>query len=295
MRRIVFLFVWLLADAALAEQEYFTWVDANGRIHNTPVERKQERRVESFPESAVESTPKSAAESAVASPPHRSKPGAASQKPGLDPDAYLTEEQFAEKRRQYEADNPPFYTYVDETGRVRTQEIVDARIEVEQPVVGQTYDHVLAPPFRVASSMAQQCCQRYRNYFKEQIPAEKAVNFQGFLNSIALATRDGGKSAWYFVLDRQKAPDFIDLTLKFRGVESQPLSLIAVNDAFQALYFIPQLSRRLLDESWLDAAYQQSDLRFEDADVVGFIIYFPEQAAASPSMEVEWRHGKASD
>jgi len=287
MRHIVYLFIWLLADAALAEQEYFTWVDASGRIHNTLVERKQERRVESPPEPA--------AQSAVASPLHRSNAGPASQEPGLDPDTYLTEEQFAEKRRQYEADNPPFYTYVDETGRVRTQEIVDARIEVEQPVVGQTYDHMLAPPFRVASSMAQQCCQRYRNYFKEQIPAEKAVNFQGLLNSIPLATRDGGKPAWYFVLDRQNASDFIDMTLKIRGVGSQPLALIAVNEAFQALYFIPQLSRRLLDESWLDAAYQQSDLRFEDAGVVGFIVYFPDQAAASPSMEVEWRHGKASD
>ncbi|WP_419810767.1 DUF4124 domain-containing protein [Bacterioplanoides sp.] len=285
---------WLLAccfcwSSAYAEQEYFTWVDAQGRIHNTPVERSDK--------SAQKTPPVSTSASAS------SGEVQADQNPVTD--NFLTEEEFEKKTEQYESDNPPFYTFVDETGRLRSQPIIDSDIVVEDTFTPQTFDHILAPPFRVSKAMGAQCCQRYRNYFKEKVPPAKVVNFDGFLNVIPLVTRTGANKAWYVALDRSVNATtlFIDLGLTFRGTNtrstntavSDPIAFIAVNRQFQALHFVPNLIRTGHEESWAGASFERSELRIEDPQVAGFVVYFPQPPADSVSMDVEWHYGKTSD
>ena len=277
IRRLYFLFVMVLSAQVIAEQEYFTWVDAQGRIHNTPVERKEKNsQAPPLPESSFDESE-------------------SIEQPIVD--GFLTEEEFEEKREQYESDNPPFYTFVDETGRLRAQPIIDSEIVVEESYTPQTFDHILAPPFRVPAFMKSQCCSRYQNYFKENVPADKKVNFTGFLNAVPLSTKEGAKPAWYISLDRspKSVGATLDLSLTFRGLDETPIALIAVDAQYRALHFIPALNRISHPESWLGAPYQQADIRSEDPLLAGFIVYFPQGHAASASMDVEWHYGKTSD
>lgn len=273
----ILIFLLLLSCVVSAEQEYFTWVDAQGRIHNSPLERKTQSA------NSVEQS---------------SQNDAAVNRPDIDnPKSYLSEQQFQQKKQQYEAENPPFYTYVDETGRVRNQVIVDQEIDV-LPVAPQSYDHILAPPFRVGLAMSDDCCQRYRNYFFAPLPAHKAVVFSGFLNSVPLSTRAGPRQAWYVSLE--SGADLVDVALRLRGLpvgsgQEPEVAVIVTDEKFRALYFIPQLSLLEKEESWAEAGFYHSLLRIEDPSVAAFIVYFPANPAEGVSLEVEWWHGKTSD
>lgn len=266
----------LMSAIASAEQEYFTWVDAQGRIHNTPVERKEEP-------AKVEVKKNQESVSSVSSPESRSE-------------VYLTEDQLEEKLQRERQDNPPFYTYVDPQGVVRNQTIVDSQIEVEDVVSEIIYDHILAPPFRVSQRMSQGCCSRYQSYFKDVIPAEKAVEFSGFLNTIPISTRFGAKQAWYFRLDNPA--DSRVLNLKLRPADDvliNPVSVILADKQFKALYFIKDLSLLNKPSSWKGTAYSESTIKIDDVNVASVIVYFPKVAPQGASLEVKWWHGKASD
>lgn len=257
----------------VAEQEYFTWVDAQGRIHNTQVERVP-----------IKKSDKSESSLGTAHQPQR-----------IDSE-FLTEEQLQQKLKKEKQENPPFYTYVDADGQVKSKAIIDAQIEVEKPYVPVVYDHILAPPFRVSQSMSEGCCQRYQSYFKENIPEEKSVLFSGFLNSVPVLTRFGARKAWYFNIDGFS--DFRELSLKIRhaGDHTDHIpAAIFTDQKRRALYFIPQLSLVNNPASWSGTAYKESSIKLDDVDVASVIVYFPQHAPTDASLEVNWRHGKASD
>ena len=282
MIRIIFLL--LLPLFVMAEQEYFTWVDAQGRIHNSLVNRESDEKWQ-------EAGKQTQSESEQPLDTKNKVPSLSAEK-----DEYLTEEQFEKKLEKEKADNPPFFTYVDETGQVRNQTIIDSQIEVEAVGVPVSYDHIYAPPFRVSEKMSSGCCQRYRSYFKEQVPAEKSVLFSGFLNTVPISTRFGPKKAWYFKLDDPS--DFRVIQLKLRQADSAvnlPVSMILADRQFSALYFTPQLSFVSKEGSWLGQPSKDTMAKIDDQDVVSVIIYFPADAPADASLEVNWWHGKASD
>lgn len=265
MGRIILLL--LLPFMVTAEQEYFTWVDAQGRIHNSVVSDK-----------AITDQPEDADARIV------------------NKNDYLTEEQFEQSLKKETAENPPFFTYVDETGRVRNQVIVDTQIEVEAVDAPVSYDHIYAPPFRVSEAMAKGCCDRYRSYFKAVIPAEKSVLLSGFLNTVPMSTRFGAKKAWYFRLDDPS--EFRVMQLKLRQTEQDqvlPVSMILADRQFSTLYFTPELSLRLQQGSWSGQPFSDAVVKIDDQAVAAVIIYFPAGAPDNASLEVNWWHGKASD
>lgn len=274
MRRGVFLL--LVSAFCAAEQEYFTWVDAQGRVHNTAIERTSE--VQSSDERPDVPTTENIQDGLR-----------------IDGEQYLTEEQFEEQAERDKQNNPPFFTFIDERGQVRSQEIIDTQIEVEEVVVPATYDHVLAPPFRVTERMSQSCCSRYQSYFKELVPAEKSVLFSGFLNTVPISTRFGPKKAWYFRLDEPSDFRVLELKLRSRQLPVDMVSLVLANASFQALYFVPVLSVIEKEATWSGQASADSLIKIEDDAVSSVIVYFPENAAESASLEVNWWHGKASD
>ena len=73
------------SSAFAADGEYYTWVDAQGRIHNTPVEDKSSTSESAIKQDEPPSTP-----------------------PG-DTTEYITEEQLQRNLDQYDEDNPAFY------------------------------------------------------------------------------------------------------------------------------------------------------------------------------------------
>lgn len=273
----------LLPLFAMAEQEYFTWVDAQGRIHNSLVSREPEEKSDAGKQNDGVSEQVQDIKNKVPSL-------------SADKNEYLTEEQFAQKLEQDKVDNPPFFTYVDEAGQVRNQVIIDSQIEVEELDAPVSYDHIYAPPFRVSDKMAKQCCNRYRSYFKERIPAEKSVLLSGFLNTIPISTRFGPKQAWYFKLTNPS--DFRILQLKLRQndqISTSPIAMILADRQFDALYFAPELSMISNDGSWFGQPSRNALLKIDDPEVMSVIVYFPENAPVGASLEVNWWHGKASD
>lgn len=230
-----------------------------------------------------------------------------SEKPVASPPAsaaqendYLTEEELQEKLAKDNADNPPFYTWIDAQGRLQSQEIPQVNIEVDELNQLQVADHSLLPPLRLAAEIRDGgCCARYGYLFKEIIPEYDSVVFSQPQMSVPFKTRSGDKPAWYFRLadnggDTQRA-----LSLYLRGTDkpegTAEVALIALNKQLQPLYFIPQLTSQSYLSTWRSEAYRESLVSILDTEVSAFIIYFPESVPASASLQVEWVNGKASD
>lgn len=265
-----------LAFTARAEQEYFTWVDEQGRIHNTP------------------------------KPPSENSKTSLQSEAELQAGNFLTEEQFQQKLEKDTSDNPPFFTWVDVYGRLQSQEIPQISVEVEDVVRLQAADHVLLPPLRLAASIRDLgCCARYRNFFSEVIAAYKPVLFSKPYISVPFKTRSGDKPAWYFRLAEAASAAVSEsriLKLHLRNTDAADnsqqtvtVALVALNSKWQPLYFIPQLITQNYLPTWRSEAYRESLVEVVDADIAAFIIYFPESVPASASLQVEWAHGKTSD
>lgn len=269
----VIFFITFYPGFSWAEQEYFTWVDSQGRIHNSPLQ------VSSDEKNTEEDTDKGVVQSA-------------------DGEEYLTEKALQEKLEEDKKNNPPFYTYVDEQGLVHSQEIVDARIEVEETKKVMVFDHILAPPFRVSEQLAKSCCKRYKNYFKDNIPEYESVIFSGFLNTVPISTRHGVMPAWYLKLSgiaEQRV-----LTVKLRSLwnhgnrkidtqgQKSVASVILMDANYKPLYFIADLKTVFREGSWTGTDYMESLLKIEDKEVARMIIYFSPWVNKSASMEIEW-------
>jgi len=259
-----------LAFPAGAEQEYFTWVDEQGRIHNSI--KPPSEKSEDLPQAS------NAQES-----------------------DFLTEEEFQEKLAKDNADNPPFYTWIDAQGRLQSQEIPQVNIEVEELTQLQAADHSLLPPLRVAAEIRNAgCCAQYTHLFKETIPEYDSVVFSQPQMSVPFKTRSGDKPAWYFRLTGSNGAARRALNLYLRGTDepekgAATVALIALNKQLQPLYFIPQLITQSYLSTWRSEAYRESLVSILDTEVSAFIIYFPESVTASASLQVEWMHGKTSD
>ncbi len=245
------------------------------------------------------------------------KPASETSKPPVTPaaeqqtDDFLTEEEFQKKLAKDKEDNPPFFTWIDAQGRLQSQEIPQLNIEVEELSQLQSADHSLLPPLRVAANIRDSgCCLRYQHIFKDTIPEYKSVLFSQVQLSVPFKTRSGDKAAWYFRLpessllssersSEKSLPEPRRLTLHLRdndGLQGPaPVALIALDKQLQPLYFIPQLITQSYLSTWRSSAYQESLINILDADVSAFIIYFPQSAPASVSLQVEWVYGKTSD
>ncbi len=214
---------------------------------------------------------------------------------------FLTEEEFQKKLAQDNADNPPFYTWIDAQGRLQSQEILQVNVEAEELAQLQAADHSLLPPLRVAAEIRDVgCCARYDHLFKETIPEYDSVVFSQPQMSIPFKTRSGDKPAWYFQLAGSDGTARRALSLYLRGTEkpdgtAATVAFIALNKQLQPLYFIPQLITQSYLSTWRSEAYRESLVSILDAEVSAFIIYFPESAPASASLQVEWVNGKTSD
>ena len=253
---------------ATAEPEYFTWVDAQGRIHNTP-------------------KPASGNESGGGQ-----KSPAVSAKTTGEFSEFLPEEDFdAEQKRQRE-EAPPFFTWIDAEGRLRNEIVPagDSAAVVAQEI--SPSDHTLLPPLRVPASVREAgCCGIYRPYFREHLIPYKSVLFSRPELSLPLATRSGDRPAWYWtvpaVLSSASAEGSL-LQLRLRGSDA-PMALIALDEQFLPLHFIPSLVVQHTEATWKSVAFQESLIRVPDRDVRAFILYFPEGTHSDANLQVEWR------
>ena len=251
----------------MADGSYYTWVDAQGRIHNVPLKPGEEEPAE--------------------------------QPPGDDND-YQTEEEVEEKLRQYDEDNPAFYVTVEPDGRVRT-ETYDA--EAEQEAAAETivsddqvilgWDPMLAPPFRVDEQVTQgACCEAFADQFVEVPKQFKSVQLFDPVRYRSFPTSQGNHTAWYFEIGKPpKATSgrrFLVLRLRGAPVEA---SLISLNSEMKPLYYSRRLPLDTIPESWHSVGYQEARVLVEDKDVESFILYLDMKPAEDMSLEIRWADG----
>lgn len=260
------MFALLLAPSVLAEQEYYTWVDEYGRVHNTVVNPSAKKETS-------KSTPSSVNEK-----------------------DFISEEDYEKQSAKDRSDNPEFYTWVDEQGRIRNQVKPEVVVSVDEDADQQQItDHTLVQPLRVAVNIQDaSCCESYAGYFKKTLAPLKSHVFSKPQFSHSFYTQSGNKAAWFF-----KLPDFTlsdteensssdpVLKLRLRDTE-QPLAFIALNKNWQPLYFIPTLESQYYPATWRTIAMHETLIGLADDEVKAIILYFPTGVENTANLEVRW-------
>ncbi len=259
---------WLGVNSAQAEPEYFTWIDAEGRIHNTLKSESESKNPKKTPQATGQKS------SSVAE------------------DTYLTEDEFAAVQERVRREQPPFYTWIDAEGRLRYETIPQPSEEAQAAAADDVLvsDHTLLPGWRVSDAVRNSgCCGLYQAYFQEELKPFKPVLFSRVDLSAPLRTQTGERPAWYFRLP-EISPDAEDPVLRLRLRDTDaPLALIALDAQLQPLHFIPQVERQLTEATWKAVAFYESLISIADKDVQAFILYFPAGAPARANLEVEYR------
>lgn len=262
------MFALLLAPSVLAEQEYYTWVDEFGRVHNTVVNPSSEKETDEPSDAPV------------------------------DKSEFLTEEDFQKQNAADRADNPEFYTWVDEQGRIHNQvkpEVVVTADEDEDTEQQQVTDHTLVMPLRVQPSVqSASCCESYAAYFKQTLAPLKSHVFTKPQFGPSFYTQAGNKAAWFFKLPNasstakttEQATDPV-LKLRLRDTD-QPLAFIALNKHWQPLYFIPSLESQYFPATWRTIAMYETLIGIADDEVKAIVVYFPDGVENTANLEVRW-------
>lgn len=259
------MFALLLAPAVLAEQEYYTWVDEFGRVHNTLIDPSSKKE-----------TKKSASKLAP-----------------VDTNEYMTEEDYERQAEKDRSENPGFYTWVDEQGRIHNQAVPQVEVSVDEDVEFQPQitDHTLVPPLRLHSDVQNaSCCQSYASFFKEPLVAFKSRMFSKPQFSNHFYTQSGNKPAWFFQLPTFKLDEEgVDPVLKLRLRDTdKAMAFIALNNAWQPLYAITELESKYYSSTWRSVAMHETLITIADEDVHALIVYFPQGVENTANLEALW-------
>ena len=240
----------LLAPSVLAEQEYYTWVDEFGRVHNTLVDPSAKK------------APKNS--------------------PRINKKEFMSEQEFEQQSAKDRADNPEFYTWVDEQGRIRNQAVPQVDVTVDNDELlpqPQVTDHTLIAPVRLSiETQVAGCCQSYAAFFKETLAPFKSRVFSKPQFSQLFYTQSGNKPAWFFTLpsfkidNPEKEPL---LKLRLRDTD-QPLAFIALNKELQPLYAFTSLQSQYSPATWRTVAMHETLISVVDEEVRAVIVYFPQ-------------------
>lgn len=254
--------------AFAADGEYYTWVDAQGVIHNTLIED-----IDAKPE---------------VSPPN-------------DDTKYRTEEQLNRDLKQYDKDNPAFYVWVDSDGVMHTEKF-DSDVEQaaaaeekisedNEAIVG--WSPILAPPFRVRKDVTEgACCEIFSDQFEFALKPYKSKQLFDPTRYRSFITGLGNRPAWYFTIGSpaKNSSGQRFLVLRVRGADISG-TLIALNADFKPLHLEANLLFDRYPETWHSVAYLEAKVLIEDPDVSSFILYPDLKPAEDLSLEIRWADG----
>ncbi|CCU72050.1 hypothetical protein TOL_1626 [Thalassolituus oleivorans MIL-1] len=272
----------ICSSSAYAEDEYYTWIDAEGRIHNSVVPKDT-------------SADKSSAKKDMPAP---VVGGDIPKLPG-DDTQYLSEDELKIQQKQDLEDKPPFYIWIDEAGIVHTEmrpEGLEDEEEAAQSVT-ESHDHIFAPPFRLDEKVQDgACCNMYEQAFIDALTPFKSRMYPDPDLLMPFALKQGDRPAWYVRIGKagKKTSGQRFVVLRVRG-EPVEASIIALNSDLKPLYFDNKLGLHEYPENWHSVAYQETRILLEDADVAAMIIYLEGATTKTMSLEVKWADGTSPD
>lgn len=247
-----------------AADDYFTWVDAEGRIHNS-------------------SRPQTEREAETDKPSRPPVDNAAESR-------YLSEDELQKKLQQERQQHKPFYVWVDEQGVVHNQETLQGTASDKETDDQEVLtDHTLIPPLRVSAAIRNAgCCQEYRNAFHVSSSRYEPLLLQRAEAGIPFRTSSGQRPAWYFTLRNFPASGEAMLSLRLRR-STDRLALIALGENLKPLYYLPEVRFQLQAETWSHEAYREAVISVQDKALRAVILYFPDGTSNAATAEVEWR------
>ena len=232
-----------------SEPRYYTWVDAQGVMHNTLIER--ENSPKESPEESLES-------SEVVNP-------------EFNTDNFPSEEQHEKNLEKSKADQKPFFTWTDAQGIIRSELKPDVVADfVAEEVV---YDTVFAPPFRLPAFVTEgQCCESYAKAFTAIAKFNGSASYQVDDTLYLFKTQTGDVAAGYFSVPDLADHEIVMLKGYKLPVESQ-FEVIALNADFKPIYLGSKLEGIVVEETWKDLAYQKVLLEISDPEIKYFVIF----------------------
>tara|TARA_B100001063_G_scaffold149564_2_gene139537 strand:- start:2228 stop:3097 length:870 start_codon:yes stop_codon:yes gene_type:complete len=275
----------LLALPSLAEPSYYTWVDANGIIHNTVVAEEVEATEDTARSKENLSEQNSSSDDAVV-------PNASNV-----PEEYKDYKTEGELQQQINSsEDKPFYTWTDGTGRIRNDPKPDMLVEFSAAEI--VYDAVFAPPFRLPDQITKGvCCIDYKNAFTQVLSFDSAVSQKISSDSVFYKTRKGSVPAGYFVTNF--SADGIENSIVF--IKSFKLSaeatfeVVALNPQFQPIYLASNLSGLFIEQTWKDLSYTKVMIELSDPEIEYLIIFANDKDIDSKGYSLSLSLGKAND
>jgi len=229
----------LLALPSLAEQKYYTWVDAQGNVHNTLIQSKPEET--------------------------------SSQQQDFDSADYPSEEKFQQKLKDKPKGEKPFYTWTDAQGIIRSEVKPDVMIEFSATEV--VYDSVFAPPFRLPDFVMQGlCCENYLEAFTTKVKMNGSGSYRVDGAEFLFKTQSSDVAAGYFAVEDLN-PREILLIKAFEVEEESSFEVIALSENLKPLYLESSVKGVFVEQTWKDLAYKKIMLEVADPDIKYLIVF----------------------
>ena len=247
----------LMAQSSLAEPSYYTWVDAQGVIHNTPIDSDSSSNQGEISSEDLGDTVRK--ESTI---------DESDSVKTVDEESYKTEEEFQQALKS--SNDKPFYTYTDADGTIRNSPKPD--IELEFVATEIVYDAVFAPPFRLPENITRGvCCIEYKNNFEKKLKRHSLIGQKINHASALYKTQRGNQPAAFFEID-----NFEKEILFIKGYQlsrQAKFEVIALNEHYQPIYLASNLAGLYIEQTWKDLAYNKVMLEISDVDVKYLIIF----------------------
>lgn len=238
------------SDKTSAKKElkpkYYTWVDAQGNVHNTLI-----------------------------STPENSQDDSKADDKSINPEDYASEEEYQQKLQDRPDGEKPFFTWTDAEGVIRSDVRPDVMIEFSATEL--VYDAVFAPPFRLPEYVTEGlCCDSYQDLFVTNIEFHGSASYKVDDSTIGFKTQQGEMEASYFTL-----PDLVSrevLSIKAYEVdESSKFEIIALAENFKPIYLESKIEGRFAEQTWKDLAYKEALLEVSDAEIKHLIVFVKNQ------------------
>lgn len=264
----------LMALPSLAEPSYYTWVDANGIVHNTLVTTEDEPANKS----KVESDSQNSNTSGSPNTPEEYKD-------------FKTEEELQQQIKS--STDKPFYTWRDADGTLRNSPKPDVVVEFSATEI--VYDAVFAPPFRLPKKISEGvCCSDYKKAFKQVLNPDGSITQKINSDSVLYKTQRGLVPAGYFITEGIKSS--IVFIKGFKLTQDTTFEVVALNSLFQPIHLASELSGIFVEQTWKDLAYNKVMIELSDPEIEYLIIFANQQSmGATRSYSLSLSLGQAND
>ncbi|MGK0248804.1 MAG: hypothetical protein ACI910_001537 [Oleispira sp.] len=209
--------------------------------------------------------------------------------PRFDASDYSSEEEYQKKNAEYAEENKPFYTWIDASGRLRSEFKPDLLVDfIAEEII---YDAVFAPPFRVPNYIKQgYCCKSYANAFTTVAEFNGSASYHVNDTAFPFQTHSGNVAAGFFVIP-ELADKEIVLLKAYKLPSKSYFEVVALDSTFKPLYLGSKLSGTFVEQTWKDLAYKKVMLEISDPDIKYLIVFV--KHAESPLRQDNSKHIKA--